>query len=62
MYRRILLPLDGSPLAEQALPHSAVLAERFQAELILLKVHFPSQLSMMLVLFIKHLYQHPHNS
>ncbi len=41
MYRRILLPLDGSPLAEQALPHSAVLAERFQAELILLKALVP---------------------
>ena len=41
MYRRILLPLDGSPLAEQALPHSACLAERFQAELILLKALVP---------------------
>jgi len=38
MYSRILLPLDGSPLAEQALPHAAALAETFQAELILLKV------------------------
>jgi nucleotide-binding universal stress UspA family protein len=41
MYSRILLPLDGSPLAEQALPHAAALAERFQAELILLKVLLP---------------------
>jgi len=41
MYKRILLPLDGSPLAEQALPHAAALAERFQAELILLKVLVP---------------------
>ncbi len=41
MYRRVLLPLDGSPLAEQALPHAAALAERFQAELILLKVLVP---------------------
>lgn len=41
MYSRILLPLDGSPLAEQALPHAAALAERFQAELILMKVLVP---------------------
>ena len=41
MYSRILLPLDGSPLAEQALPHAAALAECFQAELILLKVLVP---------------------
>ena len=41
MYSRILLPLDGSPLAEQALPHAAAMAERFQAELILLKVLVP---------------------
>jgi len=38
MYKRILLPLDGSPLAEQAVPHAIAQAERFQAELILLKV------------------------
>ena len=38
MYSRILLPLDGSHLAEQAFPHAAALAETFQAELILLKV------------------------
>ena len=38
MYRRILLPLDGSSLAEQAVPHAVAQAERFQAELILLKV------------------------
>ena len=38
MYKRILLPLDGSALAEQALPHAIAQAERFQAELVLLKV------------------------
>lgn len=38
MFSRILLPQDGSPLAEQALPRAAALDERFQAELILLKV------------------------
>ena len=41
IYQRILLPLDGSALAEQALPHAIAQAERFQAELILLKVLEP---------------------
>jgi nucleotide-binding universal stress UspA family protein len=41
MYRRILVPLDGSPLAEQALPHAIAHAERFQAELVLLRVLIP---------------------
>lgn len=41
MYKRILLPLDGSALAEQALPHAIAQAERFQAELILLRVIEP---------------------
>ena len=41
MYKRILLPLDGSKIAEQALPHATALAKRFQAELILLKVLVP---------------------
>jgi len=41
MYKRILLPLDGSPLAEEALPHAVAQAEHFQAELILLKVLEP---------------------
>lgn len=41
MYKRILLALDGSPLAEQALPHAFALAERFQAELVLLRVLVP---------------------
>jgi hypothetical protein len=27
MYKRILLSLDGSEMAEQSLPHAAVLAE-----------------------------------
>jgi nucleotide-binding universal stress UspA family protein len=38
MYKRILLPLDGSAIAEQALPHAIDLACRFQAELILIRV------------------------
>ena len=41
MYKRILLPLDGSPLAEQALPHAIAMAERFQSELVLLRVLIP---------------------
>jgi nucleotide-binding universal stress UspA family protein len=41
MYNRILIPLDGSPLAEQALPHAMAQAERFGAEMILLKVLQP---------------------
>jgi nucleotide-binding universal stress UspA family protein len=41
MYNRILLPLDGSSLAEQALPHAIAIAERFQSELVLLQVLIP---------------------
>ena len=41
MYKRIMVPLDGSPLAEQALTHATAQAERFEAELILLKVLEP---------------------
>jgi len=44
MYKRILLPLDGSALAEQALPHAIIQAERCQAELVLLKVLEPLQI------------------
>lgn len=38
MYRRILLPLDGSSLAEQAIPHAIAQAQSFDAELIILQV------------------------
>ena len=41
MYNRIVVPLDGSPLSEQALPHAVAQAARFGAELILLKVLAP---------------------
>lgn len=41
MYKRILLPLDGSTVAEQALPHAVAQAEHFGAELILLRVVEP---------------------
>jgi nucleotide-binding universal stress UspA family protein len=41
MYQRILVPLDGSKLAEQALSHAAVQAAQFGAEIVLLKVLGP---------------------
>jgi nucleotide-binding universal stress UspA family protein len=31
MYQTILLPLDASPIAEQALPHAIALAQAFEA-------------------------------
>jgi nucleotide-binding universal stress UspA family protein len=41
MYKRILLPLDGSTLAEQALPHAIAQAKQFNAELIIVRVVEP---------------------
>jgi nucleotide-binding universal stress UspA family protein len=41
MYNRVMLPLDGSSLAEGALPHAVAQAKRFQAELVLLRVLIP---------------------
>jgi nucleotide-binding universal stress UspA family protein len=41
MYKRILVPLDGSKLAELALPHAAAHAVSFGAEIVLLKVLGP---------------------
>jgi nucleotide-binding universal stress UspA family protein len=38
MFKRILVPLDGSKLAEKALPYAEALAEKFEAELILVQV------------------------
>jgi nucleotide-binding universal stress UspA family protein len=40
MYRRILVPLDGSALAEGVLPHLQALAKSLDAELVLLRVAF----------------------
>jgi nucleotide-binding universal stress UspA family protein len=37
MYKRILVPLDGSKLAEQVLPYVRVMAKTFQVPIILLK-------------------------
>jgi nucleotide-binding universal stress UspA family protein len=38
MYKKILVPLDGSPLAEEVLPHAEALAKSEGAEIILLRV------------------------
>ena len=37
-FERILVPLDGSPLAERAIPLAIVLAEKFESEIFLLRV------------------------
>jgi nucleotide-binding universal stress UspA family protein len=37
-YQKILVALDGSPLAEEVLPHAAALAAKLDAELVLLQV------------------------
>lgn len=41
MYAKILVPLDGSQLAEEALPHAIALASHYDAEVILLQVVIP---------------------
>lgn len=41
MYKRIVVPLDGSELAEGVLRHASALARRFQGELLLLQVIEP---------------------
>jgi nucleotide-binding universal stress UspA family protein len=41
MIRSVLVPLDGSPLAEQALPPAAAIARAFRAKLRLVMVHQP---------------------
>jgi nucleotide-binding universal stress UspA family protein len=41
MYKRILVPLDGSKLAGQALPHAAVYARQLGSQIVLLKVLGP---------------------
>ncbi|MBI2872262.1 MAG: universal stress protein [Chloroflexi bacterium] len=48
MYQRILVPLDGSELAERVLPHATALASRMGAELLLVQVvPLSSQLAML---------------
>jgi nucleotide-binding universal stress UspA family protein len=41
MFRKVLLPLDGSPLAECVLPHALALAQAFDAHITLLRVLEP---------------------
>lgn len=41
MIRRILVPVDGSPMAEQALGQAAAMASAFDAEVLLLRVQEP---------------------
>lgn len=38
MYEAILIPLDGSPLAEKAIPHAGQIARKFDAKLTLFAV------------------------
>jgi nucleotide-binding universal stress UspA family protein len=42
MFRKIVVPLDGSSFGEQALPHACAIADRSQAVLRLVHVHTPS--------------------
>jgi nucleotide-binding universal stress UspA family protein len=41
MLHKILVPLDGSPLAEQALPYAEALAQKFESEVVLVWVLQP---------------------
>jgi nucleotide-binding universal stress UspA family protein len=43
MYRHILVALDGSPEAEQVLPHTEALANQFNADLFLLQAVTPPE-------------------
>lgn len=38
MYKKILVPLDGSPLAEAVLPHAQALAKSEGAEIVIMRV------------------------
>ena len=39
MYSRIVVPLDGSELAEQVLPHAYVLAKALKSRVVLLRTY-----------------------
>jgi len=47
MYTHILVPLDGSEVAEQVLPHVEALAERFGSRITLLRAIIPPALPLM---------------
>ncbi|HNN13404.1 MAG TPA: universal stress protein [Anaerolineales bacterium] len=38
MYKKILVPLDGSPLAEKVLPHAEAIAKSEGAEIVILRI------------------------
>ncbi len=42
MFKKILVPLDGSQLAEAILPEVESLAKTFGAEVVLIRAHMPS--------------------
>ena len=42
MYKHIMIPLDGSPLAEAALPYALELANKFGSKLTLVRVLLPA--------------------
>lgn len=44
MYKKILVPLDGSAASESALPHAQALAKQFGAELELISVVVPTMM------------------
>lgn len=44
MYKRILVPLDGSPRAERILPHIEELALKFESKVIFLRVLEPGSI------------------
>jgi nucleotide-binding universal stress UspA family protein len=44
MFTKILIPLDGSELAERALEPAFALAEKFEAEIILLRITLPEEM------------------
>ena len=43
MYKKILVPLDGSRLAEKALPYAMDMATRFDSEIVLIYVRLPAE-------------------
>ena len=63
MYKKILVPLDGSKLAERALDHAVTQARQFGAEILVLKVLGPlpdvkQQLALSLALIAAEQLQH----
>jgi len=41
MYEKILVPLDGSPFSELALPHAEAIAQHFKGEILLVRICQP---------------------